>query len=499
MVARFQQFFRGHSIRQALAAISIVVLSAVTSPSSLAQSTLSPAAKEALQEGITAAKNQNWDAAQKHFDAAYDASPGASEILFNMGLLNDLKGGVELVASAWYRAYLAAVPNTPNRTQIEARLIDLHASVEARAAKYMAVAKEIAKQLVPTVSVSAYSALPGFIDSDCDGGFGDLLKSAMFSGDIESIDEVIDWFQGNECQNYFRYSVIAAAFALEQPRVASRYIGKMSGPWKVSALNLFAAVKWSEGDKASAIKLVEEAEVVATQLLKGSGKSALLEKYNALRLRSEMAVAWCLVGKVAKARGSLERIDPNTGAEPELQNGDSIRMTAVFGLAFVTVAATLVSTGNEKEAKATLRAIVSKIRHDWTREYVQRSFEGDFEDLKNTPREDLIRGLDENFSVFYQLRRSDEHVRLMNSLSVKTARESDKTEQDYWIDWAKGDLILFGDVYRDGEKFLATDSGLDVENTVAKLSKGSDALLLGSRTIKEIAEAWGKEGAGSAQ
>ena len=253
-------------------------LSVATSPPALAQSTLIPEAKAALQEGIAAAKFQNWDAAQKYFDDALAAAPGAPEVLFNLGLLNDRKGGAELVASAWYRAYLAAVPDAQNRSQVEARLIDLHASAEATAAKYMATAKEAAKQSIITASVVTSNPDSSI---NCDGGFRTLLRSEVQSGHMESVEEIIQWFQGHECQNDMLYYVVATLFALQQPAVAlsstkktpkwtrvatlfalqwdaetSRYIERLSGLWKDSALALYADVKWREGgDKTSAVKL----------------------------------------------------------------------------------------------------------------------------------------------------------------------------------------------------------------------------------------------------
>ena len=74
-----------------------------------------------------------------------------------------------------------------------------------------------------------------------------------------------------------------------------------------------------------------------------------------------------------------------------------------------------------------------------------------------------------------------------------------KTEQQFWIELAQGKLGLYDDIYRNGGKFLATASGMNVENTAVNLSEGSAALLLGSRIIKEYAEAWRTEGAGSVQ
>jgi tetratricopeptide (TPR) repeat protein len=469
-----------------------LVVSAVTLPSALAQSTLSPEAKTALQEGIAAAKFQNWDSAQKYFDEALAAAPGAPEVLFNQGLLYDRKGGAELVASAWYRAYLAAAPKAQNRSQVEARLIELHAGAEARAAKYMATAKEAARQLAPAVSVYF---LPG--QSNCEGGFRELLGREISVGHFESVDEIVAWFQGNECHNDFLHSIVSAMFFLEQPQEAPRYIEKISGPWKVGALRLYATVKWMEGDKTSALKLVEEAETVATQLLKDYEKSAVPEhKSNILRLRSEMAIAWCVVENVSKARRSFERIDPNLVTDIVTIQVDSyFDENSPFGRAFAAVAAALLLTGKEKETRAMLRTMVSKIRDDWAREQVQSRFGKVLERLTNTPHEDLI-GIWRGYPKFFEVYILDGHGWLHNARTAEYSFYS-MPEQDYWSEVVKGDSFGLSQyvLYSDGGKFLTTISGLDAETTVKNLSEGSANLLLGSRKIKEYAEAWREKGA----
>lgn len=83
---------------------------------------LPPAAREALDQGISAAKEQNYLLAVKSFEAAraipyysfeYGHTPRAPEIYFNLGLAESKIPGRELRAMAWFGAYLTADPYAP--------------------------------------------------------------------------------------------------------------------------------------------------------------------------------------------------------------------------------------------------------------------------------------------------------------------------------------------------------------------------------------------------
>ena len=201
----------------------------------------------------------------------------------------------------------------------------------------------------------------------------------------------------------------------------------------------------------------------------------------------DVAWAWCRVENGAKALRSLERIDP---AQYETYLVEAIGPSHENLIRLVV--ATFILSGKDKEAEAAIRASASKVRGDKIREQLLISYKAIFDNLKSKSHEDLI-ALSESLQAFQLNDWSGQ------GLSVKSARESSKTEQDYWIELAKGSAIMSKDVYRDGEKFLATASGSDAGEAVAILSKGATDLFMGSRIIKEIAEVWRKEDADPAQ
>ena len=99
-----------------------------------------------LNEGFEAAKNQDFKLANKKFLKAQELSPYNPAILFNLGLANS-KEGNELTAIAWFRAYLEADPNSPNKQQVENKIKNLIELNKAKREKIFQKAFDMAKTL----------------------------------------------------------------------------------------------------------------------------------------------------------------------------------------------------------------------------------------------------------------------------------------------------------------------------------------------------------------
>ncbi len=111
---------------------AVLALDIVAPPPVSAQSTevaLSPEAEQAMQRGLAAAEQQEWRIAIKHFGEALEGAPYAPEVLFNLALAHDRLGGRELLAIAWFRAFLAAAPEAANAGQVRERIIGLEVKV----------------------------------------------------------------------------------------------------------------------------------------------------------------------------------------------------------------------------------------------------------------------------------------------------------------------------------------------------------------------------------
>jgi CRISPR/Cas system CMR-associated protein Cmr5 small subunit len=101
------------------------------------KATLTPEAEAALNSGLAAARQQQWDLAIKYFKQAQEAAPLAPETIFNLALAYDKAEGHDLFAAAYYRTYLAAVPEAEDKDKIRSRIDELLISAEANANKFI--------------------------------------------------------------------------------------------------------------------------------------------------------------------------------------------------------------------------------------------------------------------------------------------------------------------------------------------------------------------------
>ena len=104
-------------------------------------------AQTAMDRGLAAAKQKEWELAIKYFSEAQKAAPTSPRALFNLALANDKHGGRELLALAWYHAYLAAAPDANNAAQISTRLTQLEIKVEANVGKLITRAQKAARSM----------------------------------------------------------------------------------------------------------------------------------------------------------------------------------------------------------------------------------------------------------------------------------------------------------------------------------------------------------------
>jgi tetratricopeptide (TPR) repeat protein len=108
-------------------------------------------AEAAFNRGLAAAEQQDWPLAVKYFHEAYDSakeSPSPS-LLFNLGLAHQKKGD-DLIASAWFGAYLAADPSSKQGKEVRSQIDRMEVSEEARIAKLLQDMTLIISQFDPS-------------------------------------------------------------------------------------------------------------------------------------------------------------------------------------------------------------------------------------------------------------------------------------------------------------------------------------------------------------
>jgi|CXWL01.1.fsa_nt_gi tetratricopeptide (TPR) repeat protein len=83
---------------------------------------LPPAAQEALNKGILAAKVPDYLLAIRYFEEARKIAPKDAVIYLNLGIAESKIPGRELRAMAWFGAYLAAYPDAPNAEAVKEQI-----------------------------------------------------------------------------------------------------------------------------------------------------------------------------------------------------------------------------------------------------------------------------------------------------------------------------------------------------------------------------------------
>jgi len=105
------------------------------------------AADQAIQEGLTAAQQQNWSVAIKDFTRAQAARPTDPKVLYNLGLAESKVPGREMRAMAWLKAYLAADPDSQAAAAVRDEITSLKVRAEALVEQLFALEKQQAAQM----------------------------------------------------------------------------------------------------------------------------------------------------------------------------------------------------------------------------------------------------------------------------------------------------------------------------------------------------------------
>lgn len=111
------------------------------------EATRSPQAQEALARGFAMAQQQQWPLAIRYFRTAQSHAPTDGAVLFNLALAHDKAGGHDMVASAWYQAFLAAEPTAKSAPQVRKRLVDIEVASEIQIQRLLTTANQAVGQI----------------------------------------------------------------------------------------------------------------------------------------------------------------------------------------------------------------------------------------------------------------------------------------------------------------------------------------------------------------
>src|SRR5712671_6628427 len=117
---------------------------ALAQPNALAP--LPPAAQEALNKGILAAKVPDYPLAIRFFEEARKLAPAAPVIFMNLGIAESKIPGRELRAIAWFGAYLAATPDAPNAAVVREQIAVLDVRNQSNVSRFLKTVQDAANQ-----------------------------------------------------------------------------------------------------------------------------------------------------------------------------------------------------------------------------------------------------------------------------------------------------------------------------------------------------------------
>jgi hypothetical protein len=107
---------------------------------------LPPAAQEALNKGIIAAKVPDYLLAIRYFEDARKIAPTAPVIFMNLGIAESKMPGRELRAIAWFGAYLAATPDAPNAAAVKEQIAVLEVRNQSNVSRLIKAVQDAAGQ-----------------------------------------------------------------------------------------------------------------------------------------------------------------------------------------------------------------------------------------------------------------------------------------------------------------------------------------------------------------
>lgn len=150
---------------------------------------LAPAARATFQKGLSAAEQEQWPKAVQWFLQAQEIDPISPQVWFNLGFAESNIPDHELRALAWYQAYLAKVPDAPNRRDVLAEMDGLGHRLEQRYASILSALTDLLNREKSRAGVNFDGTVVRIAEADIDFGraqAGLELLDAHFAKELAS-------------------------------------------------------------------------------------------------------------------------------------------------------------------------------------------------------------------------------------------------------------------------------------------------------------------------
>ena len=121
--------------------------------------------QDALARGFAMAQQKQWRLAIKYFKRAHQGAATDPAVLLNLALAYDKAGGRELIAAAWFKAFLAAAPKAKNAAAVRKRIIELDTQTKIQIQKIIDTMTSSITQLPKNANKSSFLDLIGQINA----------------------------------------------------------------------------------------------------------------------------------------------------------------------------------------------------------------------------------------------------------------------------------------------------------------------------------------------
>ena len=191
---------------------------------------ISPAAKGAYIRGLSVAEQENWELAIKYFGEAREEAPAWPDAFYNLAYSCQQAGGRELIAIAWYHAYLAAASGTADTDQVRAWIVEFEVRVESRVRMLIRGVKDV-------YSSMGQSSPPGLEALE-------LARALAYLGDFPEAKEMASGILDGRRSEYYM-AMAYMRIAREQGRA-----GDLAGARETFAEARKVAVQFPDEDGA---------------------------------------------------------------------------------------------------------------------------------------------------------------------------------------------------------------------------------------------------------
>jgi hypothetical protein len=223
-----------------------------------AEAPLHAKAHDAVEKGIAAAKQAQWDVAIRFFNEGRQAAPDSAVPLLNLGLAEAQLAGHELRAICWFEAYLAAVPDAANAPAVRQQIASLKLKVSNNVARVIEMLKVLETHIPAGESTKGYasSQIVGLLTAN--GNLDAAQKSVLQLSETD--------------RDSARGEMIAALAAAGRIPEAIQVLAQMSpnSYWKQNAYKAICEAQIAAGLFADAkilIKELEERDQIEVQLV----------------------------------------------------------------------------------------------------------------------------------------------------------------------------------------------------------------------------------------